>query len=107
MLKCIGAKVKQGSMIDDHGQSVEWNYIRFSCITDESPDTFGESAEVIKIKRDDYHRITGGHAYKDFTEFVCHEIDARYSLSENKAVLTSFKVINSSESPTQNNSVKK
>lgn len=102
MLECIGAKLKQGSMVDDHGQTVTWDYIRFCCITDEAPDTYGKSSEVIKVKKEDYRRITGGREYKNFTEFVGHEVDARYSPSENKVVLTSFKPLNSESPKTQN-----
>lgn len=98
MFRCIGVKLKQGEMFDDNKNKVVWDYCRCSVITDETPDTFGASAEIVKIKRDDFKRVTGLD-YKDYRELVDHDIDARYTISEGKAVLVGFRI---SDKPSDN-----
>ncbi|MBE6852743.1 MAG: hypothetical protein E7505_04630 [Ruminococcus sp.] len=100
MFKCIGAKHKEGSMTDDRGNNIEWDYIRYSCITDEAPGNYGLSAEVIKIKREDFCRVTGLRNFSDYPDLVDKDIDARYTLSENKPVLIKFHAVPSPASGT-------
>lgn len=90
-MKCIGTKIKQGSMFDDHGKEVIWDYCRTSVIEDNSPGTYGQSAEIVKIKKEEFRDITGLD-YKDHMKLVGHKIDAAYKLVENKPVLVRFRI---------------
>lgn len=89
----VGTKIKAGSMTLDNGKDVDWDKCRISLVVDGVPDTFGKSAEIIMIKKDDFKRITGLD-YKDHMQLVDKEVAINYTLVENKPVLSSLRIIN-------------
>lgn len=89
---CIGTRIKQGSMITDHGETITWDKCRISLVEEKCPDTYGKSAEVLNIKHEDFKRITGLD-YADHMKLVDHELQASYALSENKPVLVSLRIV--------------
>ena len=101
MIKCVGAKRKQGEMVDkETGQVVTWDSVRFSLVNDRAPDTHGLHCEVLKISHENYKQLTG-RDIKDYREFVDKEVSIDYYSEDGKLKLASFTMLNP---PAQNQS---
>lgn len=84
--KVIGARRKEGAMTAEDGREVVWDYVRLSIVSNNVPETYGLSAEVVKVKKEDFENFTGIE-YKNYMQLVDKEVDLLYVPSDNKVVL--------------------
>lgn len=94
MTKVIGYELSKGDFTNDKGDVVFYDNIKLYTITDAFENIVGCGLSMIKIKRNDFTKLTG---LKNLDDLIDKEINPVYTPVGNNVRLTSIQVLNNDE----------
>lgn len=88
MTKIIGLKQSKGNFTTE-GKTIDYNNIMLYVITDADSSVLGMTASEIKIKVENFEKITG-YKLESMPELLDKQVSLNYILIKNKPVLESI-----------------